>query len=145
MPQISYPPPDDHNGNCFSAPKVTLSSSRINDCLPSHFEGLNCLETIGGLGAIQTFPSPIDSTSSSASIGEPLHIAGIVEGGEPQDRDVPSWGATGANEFAVFEVLEPLGYDCVNRSALDYSLDYETFTFGGLSEEGSNILADQYL
>jgi len=76
---------------------------------------------------------------------ERLPIAGIVEGGEPQDQGVSSWGS----EFAVltsFEVMEPLPvYDCVNTSALDYSFAYDPFTFGGLSEEGSNMLADQFM
>ena len=148
VPQISYPPPDEPSVSRFLDQQV--NSSRINDCFSSNLGSLNadCLENIGASGAIHTFPSPIDSaSSSSASMGEHLPIAGVVEGGEPQNQDVSSWAATGMGDFAVsFEVMDALPiYDCVNSSALDYSFDYEAFTFGGLSEEGSNMLADQYI
>jgi hypothetical protein len=76
---------------------------------------------------------------------EQLPIAGIVEGGEPQDQDLSSWGVTGVPEFPVLtslEVMEPFtGYDC---STLDYAFDYEAFTFG-VSDKGSSMLGDQYM
>ena len=78
---------------------------------------------------------------------ERLPIAGIVEGGEPQDQVVTSWGAAaGMGEFSsitTLEAMEPFAaYDC---SAMNYAFDYDAFGFGGLSEEGSNILGDHYM
>lgn len=145
VPQISYPPPEGPRVSRFLDQQVDLSSSGINDCLPSSLATLssNCLESFNGAGTVHTFSSPIDSTSSSSpSMVERLPIAGIVEGGEPQGQIAASWG--GMSEFASLETLEPFtAYDC---SAMDYAFDYDAFNFGGgLPEEGSNILGDHYM
>jgi hypothetical protein len=169
LPQISYPPPDDLGISRFLDQQLNASTSRLGRSLPKNIAFAEGLEqhTSQGAGALRpdimrSFPSPVDSTSSSVSV--PELIAGIVEGGEPQNtltddntimnKDAVPWVVqsqnaqdlgTGMDEFATltsFDIAEP-GF--ANNPTLGYDFGYDNFAFFGISDEAINTLADQYL
>ena len=165
MPQISYPPPDDLGISRFLDQQLNASASRLGRSLPKNVafaEGLEQHTSQGAGDIMRSFPSPVDSPPSSVSA--PELIAGIVEGGEPQNvlmddntimnKDAGPWIVqsqnaqdlgTGMDEFATltsFDAAEP-GF--ANNSTLGYDFGYDHFAFFGLSDEAINTLADQYL
>ena len=141
--------------------QLNASASRLSRSLPKNVAFVEQHTSQGAGEIMRSFPSPVDSTSSSVSA--PELIAGIVEGGEPQmtlmddnnniimNKDAGPWVVqgqnvqdlgTGMDEFATltsFDVAEP------NNSTLGYDFGYDHFAFFGLSDEAINTLADQYL
>jgi len=147
----------------FLDQQLNASASRLSRSLPKNVAFAEQHLSQGAGEIMRSFPSPVDSTSSSVSA--PELIAGIVEGGEPQitliddnntimNKDAGPWVVqsqnaqdlgTGMDEFTTltsFDVAEP-GF--ANNPTIGYDVDYDHFAFFGLSDEAINTLADQYL
>ena len=86
---------------------------------------------------------------------EHIPAAGVVEGGQPQNKDnatTSSWEAgQGSHDIPMAAIMEaytsldPIaGYDYGN-SSLEYPFPYDNYAYGGLSEEELNLFSEHYI